>query len=150
MKLKFFLRAKNVKYERVSTDQDSDFIEILADDLDYHPIELINSYRSRCFFSYKFLFFILTIVLLVLSIVLFQFLIKRPDINKVDKVESSLYNEWSFNLNSSEFHSCIKLIDIDEDGLDDILFGVLVGISFKIIPNKFFLSYLRFLIKNRI
>ena len=53
-----------------------------------------------------------------------------------DYDESSLYEEessnWSLNMTSFGTESCIKLYDIDQDGLDDIIFG-LAGMFVK--PN---------------
>jgi hypothetical protein len=42
-------------------------------------------------------------------------------------------------MNSYESDSNVKLIDIDEDGLDDIIFGV-TGIL-KVLKNKIYFTY---------
>jgi hypothetical protein len=35
-----------------------------------------------------------------------------------------IYPEWSFRLESHGTESCIKAYDIDQDGLDDVIFGL--------------------------
>ena len=46
---------------------------------------------------------------------------QKPNVSEKNEIESS---NWFFNMNSYGTESCIKLVDIDLDGLDDMIFGL--------------------------
>ena len=60
-------------------------------------------------------------VFILIIITCLFFLIKN-----VVKNSQIINNNWSFHIDSVQTESCIKLIDINEDGLDDFIFGVLL------------------------
>ena len=49
-------------------------------------------------------------------------------LRQVDKNKTSNNNEWSFSMDLYGTESCIRFVDVDEDGLDDLIFG-LAGIA---------------------
>jgi hypothetical protein len=81
---------------------------------------------KKVFFHLIFLFSLITIIFVlyqynhVVLKVLPEFL--RPN-------DAKIYPEWSFRLESHGTESCIKTYDIDQDGLDDIIFGLASYIS---------------------
>jgi len=67
-------------------------------------------------------FIYLFLVLFTLTCLYFLFKNVQIQNSKLNSIAS----DWSFQIESVHTESCIKLIDIDEDGLDDIIFGVTV------------------------
>ena len=117
------------------TDQSSDLdlIEVINSEPNDRntndQLSDLNTYHKKsnsCIFcKFKLPCLVLTTVLFVILILLFKFLHgKRSEHDSARNTMNISDNEWSFDLSSYESDSSIKLIDIDEDGLDDILFGV--------------------------
>jgi len=119
-----------------SEHNDSDTNDQLSD-LNTH-----HKKSNSCFFcKFKLPCLALITVLFVISILLFKFLHeKRSEYDSARNTMNISDNEWSFDLISYESDSNIKLIDIDEDGLDDIIFGV-TGILKHLTYNHFFFLY---------
>ncbi len=104
--------------------------------------EIITDYKKSFFCNFcklKFLCVILTIVLLIILIILFGYAYEKPSESNSFANLSTKSSEWTHNMNSYESDSNVKLIDIDEDGLDDIIFGV-TGIL-KVLKNKIYFTY---------
>ena len=67
-------------------------------------------------------FIYLFLVLFTLTCLYFLFKNVQIQNSKLNSIASN----WSFQIESVQTESCIKLIDIDEDGLEDVIFGVSV------------------------
>ena len=118
----------NDNYELLNQEPNDEDNELELDVfLKENKRKIIKKRRSRklaiikkAFFYLIFLFALITFVFVLYQYnhVMFKVLpgFLRPN--------NQIYPEWSFKLEAHGTESCIKTYDIDQDGLDDIIFGL--------------------------
>ncbi|RMZ97392.1 ITFG3-like isoform X1, partial [Brachionus plicatilis] len=137
------------KYERLSDELDEDFslkerrsnrIAEISDNEDQTISSILLNQpakKKRKIFHHKLIkcfYFLLFIIFIFL--IYFVFGMEKSLLSSIKKISSFVEqnfknknkNDWSLSIDSFGTESCIRVYDIDEDGLDDLIFG-LVGIE---------------------
>jgi hypothetical protein len=85
--------------------------------IDLHPV-----LRVACFFS----FLLITFLIMAVFLLGYDQVVEKKFLNYSHQSFNNDHSsrDWSFNLTYLGSESCVRLVDIDEDGFDDIIFGV--------------------------
>lgn len=142
-----FKTNKLNKIENVSDDDSvsCDLTSFSEPMIDINKFKILKK-KKKIFHSKLINFFFLLISIAFLLIILFVFGLDQFVIKSFKSIRFPAFlnyknqkidnNEWSFSLNSFGTESCIRLYDIDEDGLDDLIFGLVGNTMLKPLLGK--------------
>ena len=93
----------------------------MIDELESASKKRFKVFTCSCY-NMKFLYFVLCSFVLAMLLVFFLIQYPYPAIRALFYGHES--HEWKSYMNNYGTESCIRLYDIDGDGLDDIIFGL--------------------------
>jgi len=121
-------RNRKPNYELLNQELDEEINDELLqeefkmiDDLESASKRQFKFFKCSCY-NIKFLYFILCSFVLAMFFALYLIQYQYPTIETLFYGYESF--EWENYMNNSGTESCIRLYDIDGDGLDDIIFGL--------------------------